>query len=126
MSVPIVPNSVACLHFAYITLEVLLYRALLRPLENVDFEEGLETSQTDMQGTNRATTGVAANLNHSENGGDLASLGDSNGELRASFFGQAEAIICAAEKCAIVVTTFTAELMSWSFAGFWYSCMFPC
>lgn len=44
-------------------------------------------------------------------------------EPHSTFRDQAEPIISAAEKCAALVTNFTVELMSWDFAGFWYSCM---
>jgi len=38
VSAPASPNSAACFRFAYLTLEVLLYRALLRPLSGLDLE----------------------------------------------------------------------------------------
>lgn len=120
-TVPLVPNSVACLHFAYITLEILLYRALLRPLENVDFGLDLEDPRTAGHSHNVFGTGVDYNFDTRDGRWDLETLVANEGEHQASFLGQAEAIICAAEQCATVVTTFTAEMMSWDFAGFWYS-----
>ncbi|OBT70773.1 hypothetical protein VF21_10190 [Pseudogymnoascus sp. 05NY08] len=121
MNAPIVPNSVACLHFAYLTLKVLLYRALLRPLGSVDFKQDAVESQTGTQNTNGYITGAVTSSDAPDICRNPATLDASDWEHQASFRGQAEAIICAAEKCAILVTNFTAELMSWDFAGFWYS-----
>ena len=120
-AIPLVPNSVACLHFAYITLEVLLYRALLRPLENVDFGDSIINCQDVRQDIEVFNTGAVSSIEAQDGHWHLEGLVTSNGDPQASFLGKAEAIICAAEQCATVVTTFTAELMSWDFAGFWYS-----
>jgi hypothetical protein len=120
-AVPLVPNSIACLHFAYITLEVLLYRALLRPLANVDFEQEFVNAESGGPGNDTFSTGAIAHSGSQDDHWDLETSIASDGNPRASFRRQAEAIICAAEQCATVVTTFTAELMSWDFAGFWYS-----
>ncbi|RDW75401.1 hypothetical protein BP6252_06543 [Coleophoma cylindrospora] len=118
--VPLVPNSVACLHFAYVTLEVLLYRALLRPLGNVDLGNDMTEPQLDHQARNIHSTGIADSSQPNMHD-DPSTLGFSDQDLHGSFLNQAEAVINAAETCAKVVTTFTAELMSWDFAGFWYS-----
>ncbi|KAL4412927.1 fungal specific transcription factor [Colletotrichum abscissum] len=101
---PAAPSSAACLKFAYLTLEILLYRALLRPLGKIDLEVvSNAVSQTD----------------------DLCSSSDANmtgPELGESLRNEIELIICAAENCARIISTFTVELMSWDFAGFWYAC----
>ncbi|UQC79218.1 fungal specific transcription factor domain-containing protein [Colletotrichum lupini] len=100
---PAAPSSAACLKFAYLTLEILLYRALLRPLGKIDLEVvSNAVSQTD----------------------DLCSSSDANmtgPELGESLRNEIELIICAAENCARIISTFTVELMSWDFAGFWYA-----
>ncbi|KAI3547503.1 fungal specific transcription factor [Colletotrichum abscissum] len=97
---PAAPSSAACLKFAYLTLEILLYRALLRPLGKIDLEVvSNAVSQTD----------------------DLCSSSDANmtgPELGESLRNEIELIICAAENCARIISTFTVELMSWDFAGF--------
>ncbi|KAH7120597.1 fungal-specific transcription factor domain-containing protein [Dactylonectria macrodidyma] len=111
---PITPSSAACLRFAYLTLEVLLYRALLRPLGGADFGEDGQ----DLQSKDQVTHESGARFVTPDHADHVA------GNIKKkdpSFRVQAEPIISAAENCAALVTKFTVELMSWDFAGFWYS-----
>lgn len=101
---PAAPSSAACLKFAYLTLEILLYRALLRPLGNIDL---MDVSKAVPQ------------TEHPRNDSQESMTGQ---ELGESLRNEIELIICAAENCARIVSTFTVELMSWDFAGFWYAC----
>ncbi|KAK1721434.1 fungal-specific transcription factor domain-containing protein, partial [Colletotrichum acutatum] len=100
---PAAPSSAACLKFAYLTLEILLYRALLRPLGNID----LEDISNAVPQTEHVRSDSDANITEREPGEGLQN--------------EIELIICAAENCARIVSTFTVELMSWDFAGFWYA-----
>ncbi|KAF7545206.1 hypothetical protein G7Z17_g9360 [Cylindrodendrum hubeiense] len=113
---PIVPSSAACLRFAYLTLEVLLYRALLRPLGGADFGDDMPQVREDAMGT--SNTGSRPDDQDFTN---MQQLSSDRHEQHASLRDQAEPIISAAEKCAVLVTNFTVELMSWDFAGFWVS-----
>lgn len=115
---PAAPSSAACLKFAYLTLEVLLYRALLRPLGNLSLDNVSDTyhPEPSMSSIHGQEYSVPEGLR-----GDS----DSNmigREPHESLRTEIEAIIGAAENCARIVSTFTLELMSWDFAGFWYSC----
>lgn len=111
---PIEPSSAACLRFAYLTLEVLLYRALLRPLGAVDLEDA------NVHG--EANTDLYGELWPESQDFCIDTEQRANGqEQHDGFRDQAELIISAAEKCATIVTNFTVELMSWDFAGFWHS-----
>ncbi|KAH7020690.1 fungal-specific transcription factor domain-containing protein [Microdochium trichocladiopsis] len=108
-STPASPNSAACFRFAYLTLEVLLYRALLRPLGSLDLEHDGDEDMNDVDtssGLQDDHVGVMP----------LPQMSRSKVALEA-----AEAIISAAEKCAGLVIDFAAMLMSWDFAGFSYS-----
>jgi hypothetical protein len=117
---PIEPSSAACLRFAYLTLEVLLYRALLRPLGAVELEDG-----ANVHGGEQANPSLYGELWPETQDFCVDAEQRANGqEQRDGFRDQAELIISAAEKCATIVTNFTVELMSWDFAGFWYSCTF--
>lgn len=110
------PMSVASLHFAYLTSEVLLYRALLRPLGRVDFNN-------DMAGReNPAHVDDSGAFGRVPSSGVHQSFQYDGNEARASFNAQAEVIIRAAENCAGLVIAFTAELMSFHLTAFWYSC----
>ncbi|KAL1878851.1 hypothetical protein Plec18167_004146 [Paecilomyces lecythidis] len=86
----------APVHFAYLTLELYLYRAVLRPLAR----KGPAGPQC-----------VA--LDNSATQEDFAIEPD----IRAG----AEAVIDAAERCAEVVIEFVTNLNSSDFCGFWYS-----
>lgn len=104
-------HSNASLHLAYLTLEILIYRALLHPL-------GRANGQTITHDSS-VLHGHLLNI-HNNSVGDS---GETNleapfGELQAA----AEATISAAEHCAKLATAFTAELSSRDFSGFWYSC----
>ncbi|KXH33682.1 fungal specific transcription factor [Colletotrichum nymphaeae SA-01] len=100
---PAAPSSAACLKFAYLTLEILLYRALLRPLGSID----LEDVSNAVPLTEHLRNDLDANITAQEPDEGLRN--------------EIELIICAAENCARIVSTFTVELMSWDFAGFWYA-----
>ncbi|KAH7139686.1 fungal-specific transcription factor domain-containing protein [Dactylonectria estremocensis] len=114
---PIIPSSAACLRFAYLTLEVLLYRALLRPLGGADFgEQGL-----DLQSSDQVMHESSARFDTPDHCREADQAAGHIKKQDPSFRDQAEPIISAAEKCAALVTNFTVELMSWDFAGFWYS-----
>ncbi|KAF4783072.1 hypothetical protein HER10_EVM0005871 [Colletotrichum scovillei] len=97
------PSSAACLKFAYLTLEILLYRALLRPLGSIDLEDVSNAAPL----TEHVRNDLDANITAQEPDEGLRN--------------EIELIICAAENCARIVSTFTVELMSWDFAGFWYA-----
>jgi hypothetical protein len=104
-------ESNSALHFAYLTLEVLLYRALLRPMN-----------------LRRVPKPVANAAHHDaiDAGGDYG-IADGSSRSPSDVVEDnreaAEAVIVAAEKCAKIVTDFTAGLDSQKFsAGFWYSC----
>ncbi|KAH8807247.1 fungal-specific transcription factor domain protein [Xylogone sp. PMI_703] len=105
-------ESNSALHFAYLTLEVLLYRALLRPLNVREIPKYANYIDNGARDGNALSDGcgVAWSPPTSAHNG-------SEGNREA-----AEAVILAAEKCAKIVTDFTAGLDSQSFsAGFWYS-----
>ncbi|RFU34250.1 hypothetical protein B7463_g2069, partial [Scytalidium lignicola] len=101
-------ESNSALHFAYLSLEILLYRALLRPLN---------VSRVPKQATD------INNREGNDFGGDYGVTWSSPKSPYSGFEGNreaAEAVIVAAEKCAKIVTDFTAGLDSQSFsAGFW-------
>ncbi|KAJ9252879.1 transcriptional regulator family: Fungal Specific TF [Paecilomyces variotii] len=86
----------APVHFAYLTLELYLYRAVLRPLAR--------SGPTGPQ---------CVALDNSATQDDFAIDPD----IRAG----AEAVIDAAERCAEVVIEFVTNLNSSDFCGFWYS-----
>ncbi|RDW66463.1 hypothetical protein BP6252_10098 [Coleophoma cylindrospora] len=103
-------DSNASLHLAYLTLEVLLYRALLRPLGRSNGWSNHHDSTIlhgHLQNPQPATNGKETDT-------DFETL---FGGLQVA----AEATISAAEHCARLATTFTADLSSRDFSGFWYS-----
>jgi hypothetical protein len=106
-------ESNSALHFAYLSLEILLYRALLRPLNlSRDPNPAIDVNNREGIGFS-GNYGVAWSSPRSPYGGI-----EGNHEA-------AEAVIVAAEKCAKIVTDFTAGLDSQNFsAGYWYSCAF--
>ncbi|OAP56818.1 hypothetical protein AYL99_08930 [Fonsecaea erecta] len=112
-------ESNSALHFAYLTLEVLLYRALLRPMNlrrGPRLGANVNLGATASGGHHR--DGNDGDGDHSMTDDSPHSLPDVVGDNRAA----AEAVIVAAEKCAKIVTHFTAGLDSQKFsAGFWYS-----
>lgn len=116
---PIAPSSAACLRFAYLTLEILLYRALLRPLGGADFGDDVPDAQSREQAMYESSAPTLFDTQLLPR--DPERLAGNRKEQHSSFRDQAEPIISAAEKCAALVTNFTVELMSWDFAGFWYS-----
>lgn len=89
-------DGTSCLHFAYLTLEVLLYRAILRPLGRKIPRSGVVTD-----GTNPSKQG------------DI--------QLDASMSAAEVATRTAAGTCARLVISFTAALDSGDFGSFWYS-----
>lgn len=112
-------ESNSALHFAYLTLEVLLYRALLRPMNL------RRVANPAANAAHSAGNDPSGDYNMSDGSPPSRSPSDVVGDNREA----AEAVIVAAEKCARIVTDFTAGLDSQKFsAGFWYSCgplLFP-
>jgi len=111
------PDSNASLNLAYLTLEALLYRALLRPLGR----SKASLNSRDPPTSRGLSDFVSANQNsqgppggHNIQGSNFMSVFDDSQAAT-------EATISAAEHCAVLATEFTSELSSRDFSGFWYS-----
>ena len=109
-------HSNASLHLAYLTLEILLYRALLRPLGRSSGTSNAHDPSI-LHGHLQDPTQQAL--------GNGAKADSNFGAMFGEMHGAAEATISAAEHCARLATAFTAELSSRDFSGFWYSCPLP-
>lgn len=107
-------DSIASLHLAYLTLEILVYRALLRPL-----------GRSNIPCSGHDPLLPQGHMSHMAAMGDpqepLPAFGrdlDPNIDMQAA----TEATISAAENCVRLATEFTGKLGSLDFSGFWYSC----
>ncbi|KAL2812918.1 hypothetical protein BDW59DRAFT_35404 [Aspergillus cavernicola] len=94
------PRFAAYLRLSYLTLELLIYRALLRPLGSTVPE----------------STGVLQPTNHESTVQQCEDLVDDNGVDTA-----VEATCVAAEGCAALIVSYVAALKSRDFNSFWFS-----
>jgi hypothetical protein len=107
-------DSNASLHLAYITLQTLIYRALLRSFGRSRTSPNRNQA---MQFSGRVPTQTQEPIvsDHLLDPTDAP-----NTELQIA----AEEALMAAIGCAELATKFTRNLTSRDFSGFWYSCMF--
>lgn len=100
-------DSAASLHFAYLTLESLIFRALLRPL-------GRHRKAHAKQAASSANNGQTDS--HVPNSNVLTS------HISPDMLQAKEATYISALNCASLLTSFAASLDSSDFGSFWYSC----
>lgn len=117
-------QGVAVLHFSYLTLELLLYRAILRPLARSPPPPPIspeDTSSAPIATVSRPGLSPAFWLLDDFT---LDSLEfDQLPEVDFPMFGEAaEATINAAEKCAGIIVNFVATLVAQDFDVLWYPC----
>lgn len=108
-------GAVSSLHFAYLTLELFVYRAILRPLARSPPPPPIIADDNDSQ----AMVWLLEDLGCDGHGLDQLPAVD------VSKFGDAaEATLNAAEKCAGIIVNFIGALEPKDFDAFWYPCEF--
>lgn len=106
-------KGVAVLNLSYLCLEVLLYRALLRPLGQASPPPPVEDDETNSSASDFQWFFENINIDHLTPLPPLETLAINEA---------AEVTIKAAEKCAAVTTNYLSRLASNDFDTFWHSC----